>query len=178
MKKIISALLCILIFLAVSNVQAQTKTAYISVNDMVSIMPETALINGLLDSYKKDSIQPKYNELMALYEADLKKYNDSLHTTAAVHKQLEEELTPIYYQLQNWDQITNQAIEAKQNELLTPIYRKVYDAIKQVAKEKGYAFVANKEAYLVAPVGDDLIVAVAAKLKVPLPKTVTAGLIK
>lgn len=178
MKKIIPALLFAVILLTASNVHAQTKTAYISVNDMVSIMPETALINGKLDSYKKDSIQPKYNELMALYESDLKKYNDSLNTTAAVHKQLEEELTPIYYQLQNWDQLTNQAVEAKQNELLTPIYRKVYDAIKQVAKEKGYTHVANKEAYLVAPVGDDLIVAVAAKLKVPLPKTVTAGLTK
>ncbi|MFM6924288.1 MAG: OmpH family outer membrane protein, partial [Ferruginibacter sp.] len=157
MKKIIPALLFAVILLTASNVRAQTKTAYISVNDMVSIMPETALINGKLDSYKKDSIQPKYNELMALYESDLKKYNDSLNTTAAVHKQLEEELTPIYYQLQNWDQLTNQAVEAKQNELLTPIYRKVYDAIKQVAKEKGYTHVANKEAYLVAPVGDDLI---------------------
>jgi outer membrane protein len=178
MKKIISALFFAVIFLAASNVQAQMKTAYISVNDMISIMPETALINGQLDNYKKDSVQPKYNELMALYEADLKKYNDSLHTTPAEHKQLEEALTPIYYQLQNWEQITNQAVEAKQNELLTPIYRKVYDAIKQVAKEKGYTHVANKEAYLVAPVGDDLIVAVAAKLKVPLPKTVVAGLTK
>ena len=177
MKKIIATLFCAVTLLTASKVQAQ-KTAYISVNDMVSIMPETALINGQLESYKKDSIQPKYNELMALYEADLKKYNDSLHTTAAVHKQLEDELTPIYYQLQNWEQITNQAVEAKQNELLTPIYRKVYDAIKQVAKEKGYTHVANKEAYLVAPVGDDLIVAVAAKLKVPLPKNVVAGLTK
>jgi outer membrane protein len=178
MKKIISALLCTIIFLVASNAQAQMKTAYISVNDMVSIMPETAQINGLLDSYKKDSIQPKYTELTALYDSELKKYNDSLHTTAVVHKQLEEELTQIYYQLQNWDQITNQAVEAKQNELLTPIYRKVYDAIKLVAKEKGYSHVANKETYLVAPVGDDLIVVVAAKLKVPLPKTVVAGLTK
>jgi outer membrane protein len=177
MKKIISALLCTVILLTASKVQAQ-KTAYISVNDMVSIMPETALINGQLDNYKKDSIQPKYNELTALYNSELKKYNDSLHTTAIVHKQLEDELSQIYYQLQNWDQITNQAVEAKQNELLTPIYRKVYDAIKLVAKEKGYSHVANKEAYLVAPVGDDLIVAVAAKLKVPLPKTVVAGLTK
>lgn len=178
MKKILSALLSTIVLLAAGSVQAQNKTAYISVNDMVSIMPETALISGLIDSYKKDSIQPKYLELMTLYEGELKKYNDSLHTTAAVHKQLEEELTQIYYQLQNWEQIVSQAVEAKQNELLNPIYRKVYDAIKLVAKEKGYTHVTNKEAYLVAPVGDDLIVAVGAKLKVPLPQTVTAGLAK
>jgi len=178
MKKNITLLLCAVMLFPASAAKAQMKTAYISVDEMVSIMPETAKINGLIDSYKKDTIQPKYNELFAMYESKLKKYNDSLNTTAAVHKQLEDELTPIYYQLQNWDQITNQAVEAKQNELLSPIYKKVYDAIKLVAKEKGYSFVANKEAYLVAPVGDDLIVAVAAKLKVPLPKTVTAGLNK
>jgi outer membrane protein len=178
MKKYISAILCTAILLAASTMQAQMKTAYISVNDMVSIMPETALINGLIDNYKKDSIQPKYTELTALYDSELKKFNDSLHTTAIVHKQLEDELTQIYYQLQNWDQIVSQAVEAKQNELLNPIYRKVYDAIKLVAKEKGYTHVTNKEAYLVAPVGDDLIVAVAAKLKVTLPKTVVAGLAK
>jgi outer membrane protein len=178
MKKIISGLLFTIFLLTAGSAQAQNKTAYISVNDMVSIMPETALISGLIDSYKKDSIQPKYNQLMSLYESQLKKYNDSLNTTPVVHKQLEEELTQIYYQLQNWEQIVGQAVEAKQNELLNPIYRKVYDAIKLVAKEKGYTHVTNKEAYLVAPVGDDLIVAVAAKLKVPLPTTVSAGLAK
>ena len=64
----------------------------------------------------------------------------------------------------------NQAIEARQNELLAPIYRKVYDAIRVVAKEKGYTHVMTKEALLIAPDADDMIGLVAAKLKVTLPK--------
>ena len=66
-------------------------------------------------------------------------------------------------------------MEAKQNELLAPIYRKVYDAIRAVAKEKGYTHVYNKEALLVAPEGDDIIPLVASKLKVTLPKPGTTG---
>ena len=54
--------------------------------------------------------------------------------------------------------------------MLSPIYKKVYDAIKLVAKEKGYSHVFNKEAFLVAPEGDDMIMLVAAKLKINVPK--------
>jgi len=88
----------------------------------------------------------------------------------ALRKQIEEELPALIYQIQNWQQIVNQALEAKQNEYLAPIYKKVYDAVKLVAKEKGYTHVMSKEALLVAPDADDMIAAVAAKLKVTIPK--------
>ena len=93
-----------------------------------------------------------------------------MKTPAVVRKQIEQELPTLIYQIQNWQTIVQQATESKQNELLAPIYRKVYDAIKLVAKEKGYTHVYNKEALLVAPEGDDMILAVAAKLKVTVPK--------
>ena len=66
-------------------------------------------------------------------------------------------------------------MEAKQNELVQPIYKKVYDAIKAVAKEKGYTHVFNKEAFLVAPEGDDLIIAVATRLKIKIPPQLQPG---
>ena len=75
------------------------------------------------------------------------------------------------YQIQNWQQIVNQALQAKQDELLAPIYRKVYDAIKLVAKEKGYTHVLSKETLLVAPDADDISLLVAAKLKINIPKS-------
>jgi outer membrane protein len=82
------------------------------------------------------------------------------------------------YQIQNWQQIENQAVEKKQNDLLTPIYKKVYDAIKLVAKEKKYTHVVNKEIFLVAPEADDILPAVAAKLKVVLPNKMGTGIKK
>lgn len=153
-----------------SSAGAQMKAGYISVDNMVSLMPETSKIDSLLERYQNDSINPQYAQIVSLYQYKDSVYRDSVKTPPAVRKQIEQELPSLIYQIQNWQQIVNQAMESKQNELLAPIYRKVYDAIKLVAKEKGYTHVFSKEAFLVAPDGDDMIAAVAAKLKVALPK--------
>jgi len=175
MKRILTVV-AIVAAIAFSNAAgAQSKFGYISVDNMVGIMPETAKLDSLLERYQADSINPQYAQIVSLYQYKDSVYRDSLKTPPAVRKQIEQELPTLIYQIQNWQQIVNQAVEAKQNELLAPIYRKVYDAIKQVAKEKGYTHVFSKEAFLVAPDGDDMIAAVAAKLKVPLPKTTPAG---
>lgn len=175
MKKILSVIVLSAGLLFAGSVSAQMKAGYISVDNMVGIMPETAKIDSLLERYQADSINPQYAQIVSLYQYKDSVYRDSLKTPPAVRKQIEQELPTLIYQIQNWQTIVNQAVEAKQNELLAPIYRKVYDAIKLVAKEKGYTHVFSKEAFLVAPDGDDMIAAVAAKLKVPLPKTTPAG---
>jgi|CXWL01.1.fsa_nt_gi outer membrane protein len=176
MKKFLSVIVLSAGLLFAGNVNAQMKAGYISVDNMVGIMPETAKIDSLLGRYQADSINPQYAQIVSLYQYKDSVYKDTIHKApAAVLKQIEEELPSLIYQIQNWQQIVNQALEAKQNELLAPIYRRVYDAIKLVAKEKGYTHVFTKEAFLVAPDADDMIAAVAAKLKVALPKTTPAG---
>lgn len=172
MKKFLTAfvLSAALLLAGSSNVNAQIKIGYIRIDDMVAIMPETAKIDSLLERYQADSINPKYATIVSLYQYKDSVYRDSLKTPPAVRKQIEEELPSLIYQIQNWQQLVNQALESKQNEYLSPIYRKVYDAVKLVAKEKGYTHVMTKEALLVAPDADDMIGLVAAKLKVPIPK--------
>ena len=75
----------------------------------------------------------------------------------------------MFLSLQNWQSLAGQAYQAKQDQLLAPIYNKVGTALRAVAKEKGYAYVLNKDVFLVAPDGDDLLPAVAAKLGVKIP---------
>lgn len=175
MKKFLTAVVLVMGVLFAGNAGAQTKIGYIKIDDMVAIMPETQKIDSLLERFQADSINPKYAQIVALYQYKDSVYRDSLKTPAVVRKQIEEELPSLIYQIQNWQQLVNQAMETKQNEYLAPIYRKVYDAIKQVAKEKGYTHVLSKEALLVAPDGDDMIGLVAAKLKVPIPKPNPGG---
>ncbi len=149
---------------------AQSKFGYISVDNVVGLMPETGKLDSLLERYQADSINPQYAQIVSLYQYKDSVYRDSVKTPPAVRKQIEQELPTLIYQIQNWQQIVNQAIEAKQNELLAPIYKKVYDAIKLVAKEKGYTHVLTKESLLVAPEADDMILLVATKLKINVPK--------
>ena len=171
MKKIFTVLVLAAGLLFAGSANAQSKFGYISVENVVGLMPETAKIDSILERYQADSITPQYAQIVQLYQYKDSVYRDTVHPAPpAVKKQIEQELPALINQIQNWQQIVNQAIESKQNELLSPIYKKVYDAIKVVAKEKGYSHVFNKEAFLVAPEGDDMIMLVAAKLKVSVPK--------
>lgn len=170
MKKIVFGFTLAIGLLFAGGVSAQTKIAYISVDQMVGLMPETATLDSLLERYQNDSINPQYAQIVSLYQYKDSVYRDSLRTPPAVRRQIEQELPTYIYQIQNWQAIVQQAMENKQNELLAPIYRKVYDAIRAVAKEKGYSHVYNKEALLVAPDTDDILLLVAAKLKVQVPK--------
>ena len=163
--------------LIAGNAGAQMKIGYISIGDMVSLMPETAKIDSLIEKYQNDSLQPEYSYTLAefLRKDSMVNGRDSTKTPAAVRAQVREELQGLGYKLQNWQAYAQQITESKQQELLAPIYRKVIDAVKQVAKEKGYTHVFNKESLLVAPEGDDMLIVVAEKLKVKLPPQIKPG---
>ena len=64
-------------------------------------------------------------------------------------------------ELQNWQQIVQQATQQKQDQLLEPIIRKAMAAIQEVAKENGYTYVYTQDALFVAPPADDLLPLVA-----------------
>lgn len=176
MKKL-KVFVVVLGLLVAGSVSAQVKIGYISVDNMVGLMPETAKVDTLLQQYQTDSLQPRYNYTLSEYlrKDSIVNGKDSLKTPAAVRAQIREEMQNSAYELQNWQSIAQQATENKQNELLAPIYKKVLDAIKAVAKEKGYTHIFNKEAFLVAPDADDILPLVAQKLKVKLPPQIQEG---
>jgi outer membrane protein len=147
------------------------KTGYISVDEVVRMMPDLGRIDTALQRYQADSINTEFQSLVSQYN-----YKDSLLTKtdttkmpAAVRNQTRQDLQQLIYQIQNWQGISQQAVQAKQNQLLDPVYRKVITAIQAVAKENGYAFVYTKDALLVAPPADDLLPLVAKRLNIKLP---------
>jgi outer membrane protein len=171
MKKIISVLVIACGLLAATATHAQTKIGYIRIDDMVSLMPEAGKIDTLLQKYQSDSLNSTLNNIVQEYQ-----YKDSMLTKADTSKtpksvlnQLRSDVNVLTYQIQNWQSLAGQAYQAKQEQLLGPIYEKVINATRTVAKEKGYTYVLSKDVFLVAPDGDDLLPAVAAKLGVKVP---------
>jgi outer membrane protein len=177
MKKLKVFVVAVCLLLITGSAMSQTKFGYIKIDDVVALMPGTTKIDSLLEKYQTDSIQPEYTSLVETYQFKDSVYRDSTSgkTPPAVRQQIAKELPGLIYQIQNWQQITQQALEARQNQLLSPIYKEVYDAIKAVAKEKGYTYVFNRDAFLVAPDGDDLIVLVLTKLKIKVPPQLQPG---
>lgn len=175
MNKIKLFMIAAVIFMSSGSVMAQ-KSGYIRVDAIVSLMPETAKLDSLLRKYQADSINPQFAYIVQEYNRkdSIANGRDSAKTPIAVRQQIRQELEGYAYQIQNWQQITQQALQTKQQELLEPIYRKVDGAIKTVAKENGYAYVFNSEALLVMPPADDLLPLVAKKLNVKVPPATAA----
>ena len=173
MNKIKLFLLAAIVTLAASssvNAQAQ-KAGYFSVEQMVSIMPEVGKIDTLLQKYQADSINAEFGAIVADYnfKDSLLTKTDTTKIPPATRRQYRRDLEAIAYQVQNWQQISQQAMQSKQQELLRPVYARIMDALRAASKESGYTHVYNTEALLVAPPGDDLLPLVAKKLKITLP---------
>lgn len=158
----------------ISSTAMAQKTGYISIDQAVSIMPEVKNVETALQKFQQDSLNAEFASLIQEYN-----YKDSLLTKtdttkipAAVKRQHRQDLEAIAYQVQNWQAISQNYMQGKQQELLAPVYQKLMTAIQQVAKENGYAYVYSKEALIVAPPADDLLPLVARKLNIKLP---TAG---
>lgn len=170
MKKIIFIIfIATTVFSYFSN--AQTKIAYFNPDQMLGLMPQKARLDTLIDKYQTDSISSIYNGIVQEYQ-----YKDSIltktdtsKTSKSVLAQLRNDASVLAYQIQNWQMLSNQAVEAKARQLYAPLYNKIDAALKQVSKEKGYSYVITKDVFIVAPDGDDLLPLVAAKLGVKLP---------
>src|SRR5829696_1070470 len=138
MNKFKIILLAAMIVLVAGSANAQgQKSGYISVEQMVSLMPELGRIDTLLQKFQADSLNTEFASLIQEYN-----YKDSLLTKTdttkippAVKRQHRQDLEQIAYQVQNWQQISQNVMQSKQQELLAPVYQKVMKAINDVAKE-------------------------------------------
>ena len=172
MKKII-AIFVLAAGLVSGTVQAQNKFGFIRVDEMVSLMPELKKIDTLLSSYQNDSLPRTYNYLLGQYQYYDSIATDSVKQTGVVRQEAARQRAEYLNELQSWQSTAQQLIEAKQNQLLQPVYDKVLKAIDDVAKEKGYTYVFNRESLLIGPPTDNLLQQVADKLKVKVPAPAT-----
>jgi len=154
------------------------KTGYISVDQMIQIMPEVAKIDTQMQKYQRDSINSEFQSLVEQYnyKDSILNKTDTTKMPVSLRKQYHTDLEGIAYQVQNWQSIAQNAYQAKQNQLLQPVYAKVMNAIQGIAKEKGYTYVYDKSVLIVGPSGDDLLPLVAQRLNVKLPPNIQIGL--
>ncbi len=175
MRKFIFTAFIILSFFASHYCAAQTKIGYFNPDEMMSYMPEKPGIDTLLAIYQRDSVITAYTTVLREYQ-----YKDSMltqadtsHTPKSVLAEYRTTVNMLGYELRNWQTLSNQAIRAKAQKLYAPVYNKIDNALNEVAKEKGYKYVLEKDVFLTAPPGVDLLPLVAAKLGVKLPADAT-----
>lgn len=171
MKKLQVVIVAVGLLIA-GGASAQTKIAYIRIDDIVGIMPELGRDKINMDTvgqqFVKDSIMPRLNYVQSEYTRKLTDYQDSTKPKG-VRDQILKDLQAYQEELNTAESQIQQAQQFKQQEMLKPYYAKAKKAIEQVAKEKGYTHVVSSDIFLVAPEADDISLAVLAKLNIKLP---------
>ena len=157
------------------SASAQTKIGYINTDELMSIMPEAAKVNTELNDYQA-SLQQLGQTLTI--DADKKRdqyFLDSLKLSPSMKEIRRNELVTLYTRLQNFDQEAQEKSQKYAQDKIAPVRARAMEAIKTVAREKGYTYVIDEatSALLVMPPGDDLLPAVKTKLgiKDPVPAT-------
>jgi len=170
-------LLFIVAAIVFSSAAMAQKTGYIDVNLVVQIMPDAAKIDSLMQKFENDSLNSQFAALVKdyKYRDSLLGSKDTLTMPVSVKAQHQQTAQNDAYQIQNWQSISQQYYQTKQNQMLEPVNRKVINAIQTVAKEKGYTHVYDKSVFIIAPTADDLLPAVAQKLNIKVPPQAPIG---
>ena len=128
-----------LVIAGMSSVQAQ-KSGYISVEQVVSLMPEVGRIDTALQKFQVDSVNAEFASLIQEYnyKDSILNKTDTTKIPAAVKRQHRQDLEQIAYQVQNWQQISQNVMQNKQQEMLAPVDQKAMKAINDFVPPGGF----------------------------------------
>jgi outer membrane protein len=172
MKKLLVAVIALAAILLAGNEKAaaQNKMGYFNIEQALSLMPGISKIDTLLYSFQQDSLGAEYDFRLSEFQRnDSTLKADSAKMPAKMYQEKKSEMVQKFLVLQNWQQYSNNLMQAKQEELLAPFYNKVLAAFQQVVEEGKYTYVFKPENLWIAPPSDDLLPLVAKKLGLKLP---------
>lgn len=161
------------LFLAADSANAQQKFGHINSADLLQAMPEMKTADASFQTFakaKQTSLELMGAERQKLVTSYEEKYKTLSEANRAV---LEKELTTLGASIQDLEKRITDAQEKAQEELTTkrtelyqPVFKKAEDAVKAVAKEKGFAYVfdVSQPGVVYFDGGEDLIAVVKAKL--------------
>jgi outer membrane protein len=166
MKKIVAiVLVATSCMFAGSPVQAQSKMGYISLNELITEMPEYKKADTSLMDFQSalnqnfDDMKREFNEKDSLLSS-----KDTAKYTRAQIEIKRKQLGELYLRLQGYQQNASQQYQQKQQELIGPVQKKAQETVQQVAKENGFTYVFLKDALIVSPPAEDLLPLVKKKL--------------
>ena len=128
MKKAIKLTLAVALMLSATSLFAQ-KFGRINSQEILLAMPETKEMETNLQAYAKDlqdnleTIAVEFNQKLADFQKNYATYSDS------VRQLKERELQELQNRRQEFEQVAQQDIQKKQQELLTPIIEKAKAAM-------------------------------------------------
>ena len=140
MKKITSIVL-VTITCFTSMLFAQDKFGHIHSEQLLMIMPETADAEKIIQEYSQmleTQLQAMYSEYQT--KAGEFQTNEGLMTDIVKEAKIKE-IQDLEIRIQQFQQTSQESIQEKRNEVLSPLLEKAQNAINQVAKEQNYTYI-------------------------------------
>lgn len=133
------------------SISAFTSTAqkmgYVDIKEIILSMPESATADSLLEVYRQnmyDQIQNMQKE----FQDNLKTFMQDSSNLSAVKKDVKtQELRDEHERLIDFKRDIQQRIAQKETALWRPLIKKAKNAIKLVAKSRGYIYIMNNYNY-------------------------------
>jgi Skp family chaperone for outer membrane proteins len=174
MKKVLFVCAAVIGSLLFTNhTNAQMKIGTFDEESVLGLMPNIDKVTAALQSYAKDSLQVDYEYNVTEFQRrDSIFKKDSASMPARAREQAVKEMNQLKYKLVNWQQFQQQAVQQKQEELLTPYKQQIYASLEKIIREQKYTHIFRSDALLKSPIGDNLSIKVAQDLKLTLPKEV------
>ncbi|SHF96964.1 periplasmic chaperone for outer membrane proteins Skp [Flavobacterium fluvii] len=151
MKQIKTLLIAAILVLGASQtINAQAKVAHVDVSEIMTKMP------AMLDAQKQleklsATYDAEYKKMAEEFQAKLKKYDAEAATvTEAVNGERQKEVQDMQKRIQDYGQNAQKELQTKQEEITKPIYEKVRTSIQKVGKAKGFQYVLDGTALLLA----------------------------
>lgn len=143
MKNRLLALVVFLLVSAAASAQTTAKIGYADVDYILSQMPDSKQVESELQTHNTqltNQIQAKYQE----YQQKLQTYQQgAANMVDAIKKEKETELAQLEQRIQKFQQDAQASMQKKTSSLMEPLYNKISDNIKLVAKEGGYTHILN-----------------------------------
>ncbi|MXV17783.1 OmpH family outer membrane protein [Hufsiella ginkgonis] len=171
------------LFLGINKGNAQQKFAHINSAELLAAMPEIKTADANYQTFYKQ----KQTQLETMDGERVKKvttYQEKAKTRSQANAEsIDKELATLANEIQDLEKRIQDAstkadeeLKKKREELYQPVYDKAQDAIKAVAKEKGFAYVfdTQQQSLLYFDGGEDIIASVKTKLGIAAtPSTAT-----
>lgn len=174
MKSILKvAVVAVGLLFAGNAVNAQQKLGHINSADLLQAMPEMKIADASFKTFATAK-QSTLEKMDAERQKKITVYQEKAKTISEANKEaVSKELQSLALEIQDMEkrlgesqQKSEEELQAKRTELYQPVFKKAEDAVKTVAKEKGYAYVfdISQPGVVYFDGGDDMLSAVKSKL--------------
>jgi outer membrane protein len=143
MKRQLPALILIGLIIGILPAFSQQgfKIGHANLVEILEALPETDSAQQLIDEDTKElelmleEMQVEYNKLLEEYQQNLASYSEVIRAAK------EADIVEMQNRIQTFQQNASQQLQQRGTELMQPIYDKIQQAINEIGKREGYAYI-------------------------------------